>query len=290
LASGYLDGEAYTDAMVILKGMLKSAPHNSDLNYLMGVTEDASGDKQAAINYLKKVKASSNFFQNAVLHIAFLYQGLKQIPKAIRTLEDAAGKIPSSADLYLYLGSFYEEVDQLDKAVAAFQKGLKVDPDNVKIHFRLGVTYDKKGDRRASIGEMKRVIQLDPSHANALNYLGYTYAEMGIELDQAEKMVLKALEKEPNDGYITDSLGWIYFKKGQMKKAVSTMQKAVSLVPDDPTILEHMGDVYLKAAEPAKALEFYRRSLKNQDKAKDQEPGAVKKIEEKIRSLSDKGK
>jgi len=290
LASSYLDREAYADAMVILKGMLKAAPRNSDLNYLMGVAEDASGNKKAAILYLKKVAVDSDFYHNAVLHIAFLYQDAHQISKAIGFLEKAVAKIPPTADLYLYLGSFYEENGQLKKAEAAFLKGLKIDPGNVKIHFRLGVDYDKQGDRQASIRQMKRVIQLDPSHTSALNYLGYTYAEMGVELDQAEKMVLRALKNEPNDGYITDSLGWIYFKKGQLKQAITTMKKAVSLLPDDPTILEHMGDVYLKAAEPNKALEFYRRSLKNQDKDNTRKRGAAKAVEDKIRSLTDRKK
>ena len=62
---------------------------------------------------------------------------------------------------------------------------------------------------------MQKVIALDPKHANALNYLGYTYADLGRNLDEAERLVKEALKYKPNDGYITDSLGWVYYKKGQ---------------------------------------------------------------------------
>ena len=114
-----------------------------------------------------------------------------------------------------------------------------------------------------------------------MNYLGYTYADMGIELDEAERLVLMALETQPDDGYIIDSLGWVYYKKGLFDRAVSVLEKAVSLVPDDPTILEHMADAYLKIGAKEKALEFYRRSLSKKEKDKEI-------IEEKIRALTEK--
>jgi len=117
------------------------------------------------------------------------------------------------------------------------------------------------GMKSSSIQEMKAVIELDPEHASALNYLGYTYAELGENLDEAERLIKKALIYRPEDGFITDSLGWVYFKKGLIDQAVAMLEKAVDLEPNDSVILEHLGDAYLKANEKVKALEFYNRSL-----------------------------
>jgi tetratricopeptide (TPR) repeat protein len=102
---------------------------------------------------------------------------------------------------------------------------------------------------------------------------------MGINLDEAEQLIRKALDQKPNDGYITDSLAWVYFKRGQYEKALPLLEKAVSLVPDDPIILEHLGDVYNKLGLTEKALQSYQRSIKNghTDKAS---------IEKKIRLLT----
>jgi tetratricopeptide (TPR) repeat protein len=102
---------------------------------------------------------------------------------------------------------------------------------------------------------------------------------MGINLDEAEQLVRKALQQKPGDGYITDSLGWVYYKRGQYKKALPLLKQAVGLVPDDPIIREHLGDIYSKLGMIEKARESYRRSIKNgnTDKAK---------VEEKIRLLS----
>jgi tetratricopeptide (TPR) repeat protein len=89
---------------------------------------------------------------------------------------------------------------------------------------------------------------------------------MGQNLDEAEQLIQQALIYKPDDGYITDSLGWVYYKKGLYQKAMECLEKAVKLVPEDPTILEHIGDTYLKLNHPRKALEYYRLSLSKKEK------------------------
>ncbi|MGD2271240.1 MAG: tetratricopeptide repeat protein, partial [Desulfobacterales bacterium] len=104
------------------------------------------------------------------------------------------------------------------------------------------------------------------------------YADLGRNLDEAERLIKEALKYKPNDGYITDSLGWVYYKKGRYAEALILLKKAVELVPDDPIMLEHLGDAYLKTNDVKNALEYYQRSLKN--KTKDTE-----ELEKKIKSL-----
>jgi tetratricopeptide (TPR) repeat protein len=94
-----------------------------------------------------------------------------------------------------------------------------------------------------------------------LNYIGYTYADQGIRLDEAESLVRKALDQDPENGYILDSMGWVYYKKEMFEKALAYLEKAARLVPDDPIILEHLGDVYVKVGRPGKALDAYKRAL-----------------------------
>ena len=81
---------------------------------------------------------------------------------------------------------------------------------------------------------------------------------------------------KPNDGYITDSLGWVYYKKGNYKQALIELEKAVQLSPQDPVICEHLGDAYLKNNEPGKATEQYKRSLQLDPSKED----VKKKLEE----------
>ena len=77
-----------------------------------------------------------------------------------------------------------------------------------------------------------------------LNYLGYSWVDQGVKLDEAFKMLRRAVELRPNDGYIVDSLGWAHYKLGQYPEAAQTLERAVSLKPADPVLNDHLGDAY----------------------------------------------
>jgi tetratricopeptide (TPR) repeat protein len=147
----------------------------------------------------------------------------------------------------------------------------------------LGALYDKMGEFDKMATEMKEVIRVDPNHADALNYLGYSYSERGILLEEALKLIQKAMELKPNMGYITDSLGWIYYKLGDYEKAVIELEKANQLTPDDSTISEHLADGYLKLSRIEKAVEFYERALRLEPK-----PDQKERLNNKLKDLKEK--
>ncbi|MEE8398799.1 MAG: tetratricopeptide repeat protein [Desulfobacterales bacterium] len=280
----YLDTKSFDAAVVIFEGMLSGAPENADLHYFAGSAYEGKKNPEMTMRHLRQVTPKSRFFKNAIIHISFVLREQGKRVEAIRNLESAIAAAPRDPVYFLYLGDIYEETRELEKAINTLRKGLEIDPDNVRLRFRLGTIYDQWGMKAASLEEMKAVIQIDPQHANALNYLGYTYADSGENLDEAERLIKAALKHKPGDGYITDSLGWVYFKKGLMGKALEWLEKAVVLVPNDPIILEHLGDVHLKINNKTQALEFYNRSLlRMQDEKKN-----TMDLEKKIRQLSGK--
>ena len=274
----YIDQKNYAGAIIIIEGLLKGVPENSDLHYIAGVAFDGIKDEKMMLYHFKKVKPGSRFYKNASVHIAFLYQEQGKIEKGISFLKNVIKVLPDNPDFIIYLGSFYEEVKKYDKAVETLKQGLETAPDNTKLLYRLGVVYDKWNKKSESIKVMKRIIELEPKHSNALNYLGYTYADMAINLNEAEQLITKALKYKPDDGYIIDSLAWVFYKKGDYKTALKHLQKAVKLVPDDPIILEHMGDVYLKLGLKSNALIYYQKSLS--ERQPDDKAGIRKKIQE----------
>lgn len=274
----YLEAKHYPEAAWMLKGMLKSAPGNSALHYMAGIAFNGMEQDDKALVHMLEVKPASRFYTNAVVHSAMIYHDQGKIDRAIALVRQAIVHTPDNIDYYLYLGSFYEELERFNEAVDALQIGLQKDNRNGRLHFRTGVVYDKMGQKDKSIAAMKNVLELTPNDAEALNYLGYTYADMGINLDEAEILIQTALSIKPNDGYITDSLGWVYYKRGKYGQALEWLSKAVKLIPDDPVILEHLGDVYLKMNSKEKALNYYQQSLKKKN-------SGLGPLEKKIRTL-----
>ncbi len=140
-------------------------------------------------------------------------------------------------------------------------QALAKEPGAEAVHFDIGVVYERMKDTDKSLEHMKKVLEANPENPHALNYIGYAYAEQGIKLDEAEKAILKALKLRPRDGYITDSLGWVYFKKGMYKKALDQLKKAVTLAPEDPVINEHLGDAYRKLGQIDEARKMYEKAI-----------------------------
>lgn len=279
MAKELINGDNKNDAMVVFNEILKADPQNSTVHYIAGLTFDALKESMEAISHFLKVASGSQQYQKSVFHIAYLYSQMKQPDKSIEFLETKLKEFEKDTDFISYLAAFYEEANQLDKAVALLQKGLEFAPDDTELLFRSGTVSDKAGDKEGCIKAMKRIIEIDPLHASALNYLGYTYAELGTNLDEAEQLVIRSLEIKPEDGYVTDSLGWVYYKKGQYDKAIEILEKAVNLSSEDPTILDHLGDAYRANRIYQKAIDAYRRALsKNQNH--ENRPVLEKKIHE----------
>jgi Tfp pilus assembly protein PilF len=153
-----------------------------------------------------------------------------------------------------------------------------LNPKSDQAHFQLGALYDESKNKDKTIEYMKKAIELNPKNAPALNYLGYTYAEMGVQLKEAEELILRALKITPNDGFYIDSLGWVYYQNGDYEQAVVQLERAVGLAVDDPTIIEHLGDVYEKLERLKQALERYRNAL-SRSKEEEQKQRIRKKIQ-----------
>src|SRR5262249_37637963 len=113
-----------------------------------------------------------------------------------------------------------------------------------------------------------------------LNYLGYTFAEMSVKLDEAEHLIRSALEIEPDDGFYIDSLGWVFYQRGDYHRAVEHLERAVELSGDDPTVVEHLGDAYERLSQPAAALRGYRDAL-----ARARENPQIERLKGKIHVL-----
>jgi Flp pilus assembly protein TadD len=111
-----------------------------------------------------------------------------------------------------------------------------------------------------------------------LNYLGYSWVDQGLNLDEAFKMLRRAVELRPDDGYIVDSLGWAHFKLGQYDEAAETLEKAISLKPADPVLNDHLGDAYWRVNRRVEA-HFQWNHARDMGADSDDLPAILKKIE-----------
>ena len=282
IAQTLIPEHRYQDAVTILSQIRKTLPGNANINFFLGMAYEGLEKPGKAIEYYLKVTPDHPRYKKTILSIAFLYRDMNRTVEAIRFLEQHHRQSPADIDITSYLASFYQESNRYDIAVSMLERALKETPQNTTLLFKLGAVLDTAGQRQESIEIMNTIISLDPKHASALNYLGYTYAEMGIHLDQALELVQRALEIRPEDGYIMDSLGWVYYKKQAYDKAVFYLEKAVELSNYETVIAAHLADAYLKTGERKKAVAMYKKALEN---ARQDQKKEVREIEEKLKKL-----
>lgn len=106
-----------------------------------------------------------------------------------------------------------------------------------------------------------QALALEPDQPDVLNYLGYSWVEKGVNIDRARTMIEKALARRPTDGFIVDSLGWVYFRTGLYDKAVAEMERAIELAPEDATVNSHLGDVLAAVGRWDEARFQWQRAL-----------------------------
>jgi len=282
-----------------------TAPYS---NYLKGLISAQKGDFDSALRELEKAKAKDPGSIHIRLKIATVLIHLDKVDPAIEVLKEAKKIDPGNLDASLalifvysyagrseeveaeyelflkqahelkpkdisiseYLAQFYYYKKNPNAAIAIYEKIIELKPDYTEAFFWLGYLYEEAGNSQKAITTWNEGLKLDPSFAPILNSLGYIYAEQGTNLDVAEDMLKRALEKEPENGAYLDSLGWVYFKKNQFKKAESYLLDAISYVKD-PDIYEHLGDLYVELGDNEKGVSYYKEGLAQFPEAKNLE-------------------
>ncbi len=168
---------------------------------------------------------------------------------------------PGLPDLYTALADSLVRSGRPADAITTLRGALASRPRDEELLYALGAAYERAGQAEVAMAQMRALLAMNPDHAEALNFLGYTYAEQGIRLEEAERLVRRALEIKPRSGHVLDSLGWVLFRRGDPRRAVELLEQADSLAGPDTTILEHLGDAYRGAARLGDAAQAYRRAL-----------------------------
>jgi len=257
----YLRHGKLDESITELDMIVQAWPNDDKSRYYLASAYEERGDLDQALTHFQKLDPGSDYFMNAQMHIAYIYDAQDKAEEAEAVLRSALSTDKEKEEIYLMLASVLEGRKKYEEAIGIIREGLKQYPRNAELVFRLGVVLDKSGDKEASLEQMQRVLEIEPDHADALNYIGYTYAEQGIRLDEAFDLIQKALQIKPDSGYIIDSLGWVYFQKGEYEEALKHLERAAAIQPEDPTIAEHLGDVYVKNGLYEKALKAYTRAL-----------------------------
>jgi tetratricopeptide (TPR) repeat protein len=212
---------------------------------------------QLAIKVYERVPNNSPLRRNAEIQMAVNLDTIDRTDEAKQRLQKLTVEHPGDIDAIMALGNilrgrkvFAECADIYSKGIATIAKPEK--PHWLIFYFR-GICNERAKKWEQAEADLKEALRLYPDQPHVLNYLGYSWIDQGINLDDGMRMIRRAVEQRPDDGYIVDSLGWAYYRVGNYDEAVKNLERAVELKPDDPTINDHLGDAYWKTGRDIEA-------------------------------------
>ncbi|HUS08212.1 MAG TPA: tetratricopeptide repeat protein [Bryobacteraceae bacterium] len=192
-------------------------------------------------------------------------------------------------DTYVSLAQIYEKARnfaEMEKAIIAAEKLSDSKEDKESIAFLRGAMYEKMKNFEAAEAEFRKVLAGNPTSPSALNYLGYMLADRNVKLQEAQQLISKALEADPNNGAYLDSLGWVYYRMDRLPEAENALRRAMERYSKDPTVHDHLGDVLFKQGKLKEAIAQWQSSLKEWEATAPSEadPAEVAKIQRKLES------
>ncbi len=192
-------------------------------------------------------------------------------------------------ETYLQLAEVYDKgkkFAEMAQALDAAEKLSASDDEKESIYFLRGAMYEKQDKIDLAEAEFRKVLAINPQNGSASNYLGYMFADRNTRLAEAQKLIARALELEPNNGAYLDSLGWVYYRMGRLDDAENYLHQALERMGSDPTVRDHLGDVYLQEGKLKDAVAQWEISLQEWDKSARSEidPVAISKIQKKLES------
>jgi tetratricopeptide (TPR) repeat protein len=283
LASGFVQTNQRPQAIEMLQEIIKSHPAKSQAYELLaGVYEDEGRSfertnqteqakaafAKAAQNYEQCLLINRNRPVNYLRMAQLLLGRLRENDRAVNILKEARQRFPTLPEIPYYLAIALREAKQPQEAVTTFEEALREaelsgsEIVNARFYFDYGATAERAGlyDKAADL--FRKSIAMDPANAaEAYNYLGFMWADQNMHLEEAEAMIRRALEIDPNNGAYIDSLGWLYYRQGKYNEALRELLRAAQNIPKpDPTVFDHIGDAYLKLNRVAQAIEYWQKA------------------------------
>jgi tetratricopeptide (TPR) repeat protein len=226
---------------------------------------DSAKKYELEMQALGQIKQDSPLWLNVQIQKSFALNSLEQVDEAKALLEELIKKDPNDVRPLDALGNILRSHERYEEARDYYTRALALIPkptkDNWTLFYSRGVCNERMKDWPAAEADFKEALMLSPDESLVLNYLGYSWVDQGSNLKQAMDYIRKAVKLKPDDGYYVDSLGWAYYRLGNLPAAVENLERAVELKPDDPIINDHLGDAYWKVGRTLEAKYQWQQAL-----------------------------
>jgi tetratricopeptide (TPR) repeat protein len=275
LATAYGSLERFDDATVVLEEQAKLVPQDPQPQVLLGLTFRQAkryDEARKAFEKASQLAPGDPFVANQLVELDLVE---KHFDVARQRIRSQFQKDPNAAGAHFWEGKVLAAEGKWDLAEAELKKTLQLDPNFSSAYDLLIKTYVAAGKLPQAVSELEgllsktpnnpsalmtlaliyermqdypkerdayeKLLAISPENVPALNNLAYLYAEQLNDLDKAYNLARKAHELQPADSAASDTLGWVFYKRGDYQQALPILQESAEQAPDNPEIQFHLG-------------------------------------------------
>jgi tetratricopeptide (TPR) repeat protein len=296
LAQLYVEQKRYADARALFQRLLDAEPDDRELMFAVAalsyqmrdyasaerlferLKEAGHGEPGAVAFYLAEIAEETRRYDIAIARYREVTEGERGWAARLRIaavmgkqgkLDDArrylASLSPDNRDEEIQLkqteAQLLQDARDYQGAYTVLSAALAGEPDSADLLYDVAMVAEKLGRLDEVESRLKRVIELRPDNAQALNALGYTLVDRTQRAAEGMKLIEKAHALAPGDPFILDSMGWAYFRLGNLEESEKFLQRALAERPD-PEIAAHLGEVLWAKGERKRAQDIWQSQLK----------------------------
>jgi tetratricopeptide (TPR) repeat protein len=247
--------------------LVQSGEGNDTAELYLADIAARSGDKDAAIAQYRRLYDSSVALQ-ARSRAAALLLDRSARTEALALLDDYAADHPEDElDLTLAKARLLADHGDTDGGLSVLSAELERHPQHPSIEYDRAVILEQAGRVHESVEALEKMLSERPEDPALLNALGYTLADHTLELPHAESLIRRALAVMPDSPAALDSLGWVHFRAGDAKGAVTTLGRAYAL-GHDAEIAAHWGEALWANGDRNEARRVWAQALAREPDSK----------------------
>ena len=236
--------------------------------YFLGLVAEEAGDAKKAMDHYYQVEERNYFgvdeyYQKARIRIAHLLLDTGSLDQARMHLKVSRGRSQreeSVVQLYVAEGDLLYGLKEYDIGLTLLNKALNEHPGEASLLYSRALLAERLGRIDWLERDLNAVLAEDPDNPQALNALGYTWADHNLNLERALEHIERAHAQLPDDGAITDSLGWVHYRLGNLEKAETLLRRAYELLAEGE-IVAHLVEVLWVRGQREEARRIYHEAV-----------------------------